>query len=663
MASRNRKKRKTSRRRMSPKDNTVIKINGEEVEADEKTYIKPRMPMRKAKISIIGNTSEKIADKKSSKTPLGNSSDNVITNDNSNSDINPSEPISKNESNKNDLSLSNDDNDHNIKSNSDIDPSDPISKSEPAENIELQSEPPDPPVDEVELNLESDLLLSEKEKISKSKPKKPPSKTLEDDGGTEIDPSKEEDQNISKSELKEDGNAEIDPSKEDDQNISKNEPPEVPSDSFKEEDHNISKSELKDDHQARSEEKIDKEPIPNNEHVGLKIDIDKEMELEYKRIQIVKEKRIKELELIKKQEQAEIIILNKRKNKLLELQKEKESILKQEEEIKKLKEKKRIEKEEKELKKKRKIQDELKNALKIEKQEQIKRDEKIKKMKEQLRSLSGHKKKVKKPMYRPRYRQRPGRRVPKIRIKSRMRSKKENIPPRKKKMPDYDNMSIIEKARYRAEFKMKLNDLKSRWTKYEIPGYSNDDLKIQHIEYYAICDQLLRLVYNARTKGFILLVWAGIEIVGTKFIGIDISDFANSQYQNFELYDHIINEMNSQGGLGIGRSWPPVYQLIGLTILNIVLLIIMKWLSKRGGSSIVNIVNNLVQGVIGPQNTNVKSPGFENKVESGPNPPNGMIETVARNVNNVANFFSTNPQQKSNQSSETQRRRRPRFSD
>ena len=307
------------------------------------------------------------------------------------------------------------------------------------------------------------------------------------------------------------------------------------------------------------------------------------------------------------------------------------------------------------------INKELQEKIESKERENEERKIKIEKIKEQLRELNGDDHYERKRSYQSnerKYRTRkrnrrvkmqyerevpifkkkdfdfpPKRELPTIKLKKKKKKTK------KEKIPDYDNMSITERAKYRSEFAIKLQELKTKWTKYKIPDYSSDDLKIQHAEYYSMCNQLLRVVTNSQYKSFLILIWLGVELIGTKIIKVDISDFTNIQRNNFEMYDHLINEVSKNGSFSIGKGLSPFIQILLLTGLNIFITILIKWISRIGGSGVVGVVNNLISGTLSPSEVEkVESP-----IKSPPKPPGNMIETVASNFSNVANFFTKIP--------------------
>ncbi len=244
-------------------------------------------------------------------------------------------------------------------------------------------------------------------------------------------------------------------------------------------------------------------------------------------------------------------------------------------------------------------------------------------------------------------------------VKNKLKTEKKK---KKKRMPDYDGMEDFEKAKSRAKFRIKLEDLRAKWKDYDIPDYSSDDLRMQHAEYYTYCDQLLKTVVSSQYKNMLIIFWIIMEFVGTKFLKLNLTNFTDSQLKNFGMYDYLLTKLGKKSKISIGKGLPIPVKIIGYSALNIVIFVILNYIAKLAGPSAVQMIDKLLRGALVPEK---KGAGQEDEdIMDAPELPSTFIETVASNVSGITSMFSNNGNKSSNNAASNNRPRRgPRFSD
>jgi hypothetical protein len=110
--------------------------------------------------------------------------------------------------------------------------------------------------------------------------------------------------------------------------------------------------------------------------------------------------------------------------------------------------------------------------------------------------------------------------------------------------------------------------------------------------------------WSDRWKAGLILGLCGIELIGTKFLGLDIGQFAMMTYSSklMTLYDKPLMSLGKWSGGKLGQDWHPMTQIAAYTGMNLMILIVVRGIASFAGGggegihSMLTFVINLVMG-------------------------------------------------------------------
>lgn len=161
--------------------------------------------------------------------------------------------------------------------------------------------------------------------------------------------------------------------------------------------------------------------------------------------------------------------------------------------------------------------------------------------------------------------------------------------------PPFSKMRPDEIARFRADYKIKYSVLQHAYPNYGI--HLPDDEMSPETIYDNFYRYIKQIHINNSMGNFrigVLVLWCGMELVLTK-MGLDASGFAKSRVQTINRYELLLIELGETYGVSYGNNWPIEVRLFMMTLTDLILFIILKYLSSflGGPEALMNICNML----------------------------------------------------------------------
>ncbi len=161
-------------------------------------------------------------------------------------------------------------------------------------------------------------------------------------------------------------------------------------------------------------------------------------------------------------------------------------------------------------------------------------------------------------------------------------------------------MTPEEKAQVRADFRIKFRILRNAYgDRYEIPGF-RDDEELDVI--YASYDRYVRQIYidqNADDyKVYIIILFVGLELFGTKVLGLDFSGYTLNQLSIMNRYERLLIELGEKNYTNVGSSWPVEIRICLLALFNAIVFVLVKYLCSHLGPDVANVVQSMVTGFL-----------------------------------------------------------------
>jgi hypothetical protein len=195
--------------------------------------------------------------------------------------------------------------------------------------------------------------------------------------------------------------------------------------------------------------------------------------------------------------------------------------------------------------------------------------------------------------------------------------------------PNYAAMTPDQREYARIDFQCKYSRLREYYPQYNItlPG-PEDDLDVLHARYRRYIQQI-HADYNIdRYRMILIIVFMGIEFIGTRFLGLSISGFTKFQLRRMEQYEELLIEVgekyHSVGGISTG--WPVEVRIIFTTLVSAVLFLMVNTLASGFGPEITDGLVDLIMDYICGDRRSKRPPQTTNENQTSspsgaPDPP------------------------------------------
>lgn len=215
-------------------------------------------------------------------------------------------------------------------------------------------------------------------------------------------------------------------------------------------------------------------------------------------------------------------------------------------------------------------------------------------------------------------------------------------PPNSGNMPDYDNMSDVDKARFRAHFQVMFGRMRDSNPQYNITDVRDKSLPEIHAYYEAY-------YYHFSIKStvqyymlFVTATWLGIELLFTKALGLNFGGFALNQLKLAGTYERYMFEFVEKYS-GVGAGFSPEVKILGLTVLSAVIYLALKtfgkWIGSGWAGTIQGYINRFLNGEMTPAAAGNISQHLNNLEDSG---QNTSTQSTVPNISSIPNIPDAN---------------------
>lgn len=175
-------------------------------------------------------------------------------------------------------------------------------------------------------------------------------------------------------------------------------------------------------------------------------------------------------------------------------------------------------------------------------------------------------------------------------------------PPHQPDIPEYDKMSASEQQEARIIFRSKFASLRDNYPEMSFDDYDPElPLSIIHKIYEQHLKKISIDSNSSFTRTVLVLMFLGIEAFSIRVLGLDLTGYTRNQIASMKRYDRLLLELGEKYSGG-GGNWPIEARLIMLAVFNAFLIIGVKFIGDKIGSTdtqwILDTVNNMVGGHI-----------------------------------------------------------------
>ena len=202
-------------------------------------------------------------------------------------------------------------------------------------------------------------------------------------------------------------------------------------------------------------------------------------------------------------------------------------------------------------------------------------------------------------------------------------------------IPPYVDMSEEQREDRLTDFRVKFNTLRKTYP--DIPLVVDDlnptylrKLFVRYRRYY----KQLNIDYSAEQyKVGLIFYFVGLELIATKFFGLNADKFTVNQIKWIPIYQQSLNELCEEHPGGVSTGWPPMVKLVVYGMVNLVLFVVLNHFMAKLGPGITDKIQNAVFNLFAHGNMTGQQPS--SNIDAGPNgelppPPedNGMFSNL-----------------------------------
>ena len=152
-----------------------------------------------------------------------------------------------------------------------------------------------------------------------------------------------------------------------------------------------------------------------------------------------------------------------------------------------------------------------------------------------------------------------------------------NTNPNVRPIPNYGNMSEVEKARWHADFNIKFGILREAYPQFNIPHYDDTvSLSVKHNHY----ERYVRQIHVDNSVGtykfYLMLLFIGIELFCVKILGLDFGGYTINQLTMLNKYERLLIELGEKSYSSTGSSWPVEVRIVMMSLFNALVFLVVK---------------------------------------------------------------------------------------
>lgn len=219
-------------------------------------------------------------------------------------------------------------------------------------------------------------------------------------------------------------------------------------------------------------------------------------------------------------------------------------------------------------------------------------------------------------------------------------------------IPNYDMMPQEEQTFHMERFRHKFQELANEWPDLQIKFPEGSSLRIIHKIYDDKCESIMAHIDVGEYRIWMVVIWFGMEIFATRWMGLNATGFAKAQYTGMKKYEKLLKELRGKS-FEIGANWAVEVRLLLMSGINLILLIVLNIVSDYAGPTAAAFLKSVVDSLLGGESSPNGQPSRPT------NDAAGMLAQVASFMGNLGINLNV-PQQQQPQPARTGRTR-PRY--
>ena len=166
-------------------------------------------------------------------------------------------------------------------------------------------------------------------------------------------------------------------------------------------------------------------------------------------------------------------------------------------------------------------------------------------------------------------------------------------------MPDYQAMGEEEKARWRADFRVKIGILREAYSGFDIPSFDDSiPLEVIHQHYERYVQQVHIDNSVGNYKVYLLVLFAGIELFCVKILGLDMGGYCINQLTMMNKYERLLVELGEKSSVSVGSEWPVEARICGLALFNALVFLVIRLFASYLGDGLGSVLQSIVNAFL-----------------------------------------------------------------
>ncbi len=219
-----------------------------------------------------------------------------------------------------------------------------------------------------------------------------------------------------------------------------------------------------------------------------------------------------------------------------------------------------------------------------------------------------------------------------------------------------DGLTKEQEMYLRQEFKVKFGILRANYPQWNVID-PPDALTVKQLNelYERYIRQIMVSKETGQYKVYMVIFLMVIEVIGVKFLKLNMSGYTMSQLKIMNRYDALFIELGEKWLVSGASNWPVEARVVMMMLFNAVIFLVVRYLcSWMGMESLADTLQGWIDGMLnGPEvfsNSSSLPTGGVNMGASAPPPPPSQNDSSAaasgNPIDNIANafgsFFSNN---------------------
>lgn len=177
--------------------------------------------------------------------------------------------------------------------------------------------------------------------------------------------------------------------------------------------------------------------------------------------------------------------------------------------------------------------------------------------------------------------------------------------------PNYAKITKDQEIYLRSEFKVKFGILRSSYPQWNVIE-PNDTLTLEQI--HDLYDHYLKQIMVSRETGnyktYMVIFLMVIEVIGVKFLKLNMSGYTLSQLRIINRYDSLFMELGEKYLISSGSNWPVEVRIVMMMLFNAVIFLVVRYLcSWMGMEGIADTLQGLIDNMLNGPNMMTQNGG------------------------------------------------------